>query len=87
MRKLMGVDNFAPSGGDIYMAITKKALTAREHKAALEESYHRMQRWYRINQFARDIHRALNSDEAVDAFIRDGRHALAATIPPRGDIE
>jgi len=85
-REIIPVDNAAPRGGDIYMAITKKAETAREHKAAIEESYRKMQRWYRLQQFARDVHRVLTTDDQIDAFIRDGRHELAARIQINGDI-
>lgn len=69
------------------MAVHTKKQTSIPQVDLYRESYDKMQRWYRIQRFARDVHRTLRSDEEVDLFIQHGRHELAAMIPPRGDVD
>lgn len=83
---LLAVDNGLPRGGDIYMQKIKMVLSASELRAKNEESYKKMQRWYRIQQFAREVHKTLPSDEAVELFIQHMRHDLAKGIMPPEEI-
>ena len=82
----MAVDNIPPRGGDTYMDKRKERAKLKAGTKLYAESYAKMQRWYHLQRFARDVLKTLETDEAVDLFIDNARHELARMIPSREDI-
>lgn len=81
------MDNALPTGGDIYMAVSKNIKATKREKAIAQHTLTRQRRWYKCQKFASDMFHSVLDDERLDVFIDQGRHTLAELIPDRSDID